>query len=65
MAAGMSASPYLSSGDLQRVLPEYEFPPAEIYTYYPFAGARSTVVRMLLDFLVEELKSSPHGLAPS
>jgi DNA-binding transcriptional LysR family regulator len=65
MAAGISASPYLSSGELQRVLPAYEFQPAEIYAYYPFAGASSATVRMLLDFLVEALKCSPLGLGPS
>jgi DNA-binding transcriptional LysR family regulator len=62
MAAAMSASPYLRSGELCRVLPEYEFEPAQIFAYYAPVGALSATVRRLLDFLLEELRSSPLGL---
>jgi DNA-binding transcriptional LysR family regulator len=62
MAAAMSASPYLRSGGLCRVLPDYEFEPAEIFAYYSPFGALSDTVRRLLDFLLEELRNSPLGL---
>ena len=62
MAAAMSASPYLRSGELCRVLPDYEFEPAEIFAYHSPVGALSSTVRGLLDFLVEELRSSTLGL---
>jgi DNA-binding transcriptional LysR family regulator len=62
MAAAISASRYLRSGELCRVLPEYEFEPAQIFAYYSPAGALSGTVRRLLEFLREELRSSPLGL---
>lgn len=65
MAAAMSASPYLRAGDLCRVLPEYEFEPAEIFAYCAPSGALSGTVRMLLDFLLVELSRCPLGLETS
>lgn len=62
MAAAMSASRYLRSGELCRVLPEYEFEPAQFFAYYSPAGVLSGTVRRLLEFLLEELRSSPLGL---
>jgi DNA-binding transcriptional LysR family regulator len=62
MAAAMAASRYLRSGELCRVLPEYEFEPAQILAYYAPAGALSGTVRKLLEFLQEELRSSTLGL---
>jgi len=62
MAAAMSASRYLRSGELCRVLPEYEFEPAQIFAYYSPAGALSGTVCRLLEFLLEELRSSPLDL---
>lgn len=62
MAAEMSASPYLRSGELCRVLSDYEFEPAEIFAYYSPVGALASTVRGLLDFLVKELRGSALGL---
>lgn len=57
--AAMSASPWLRSGELVRVLPEYEFLPAEMFAYYPSSGALAATVRRLLDFLLAELNHRP------
>jgi DNA-binding transcriptional LysR family regulator len=62
MAAATSANPYLQSRQLCRVLPDYEFEPAQLFAYYSPVGALSSTVRRLLDFLLEELKSSALGL---
>lgn len=64
MASTMSARRALRVGDLQRVLPEYEFAPAEVYAYYPAAGARAATVRSLLDFLLVELRHADLGVVP-
>lgn len=65
MGAAMSASPWLRSGELVRVLPEYEFPPAEMFAYYPSAGALAAMVRRLLDFLLAELNHRPLDARPA
>jgi DNA-binding transcriptional LysR family regulator len=65
MASTMSARQALRAGELQRVLPGYEFAPAEVYAYHAVAGARSATVRLLLDFLVVELGNADLGLAPA
>ena len=62
MGAATSASPYLRSGELCRVLSEYEFEPAQIFAYYSPSGALSSTVCRLLDFLLEELRRAPLGL---
>lgn len=55
MATTMSASEALRASDLSRVLPEYEFSPAEVYAYYPPSGAPCATVLALLEFLQREL----------
>lgn len=50
----------LLSGELVRVLPEYEFEPTAIFAVYPSARQLSTKVRAVVDFLVENIQDPPH-----
>jgi DNA-binding transcriptional LysR family regulator len=49
----------LLSGDLVRVLPQYEFEPSAIFAVYPSARQLSTKVRAVVDFLVENFDDPP------
>jgi DNA-binding transcriptional LysR family regulator len=47
------ANPYLASGRLQAVLPDWKPPDMSIYALYPSRKHLSPAVRALLDFLVQ------------
>jgi len=59
MGATLSVGPALLSGQLVRVLPEYEFEATAIFAVYPSARQLSTKVRATLDFFSEELRDPP------
>lgn len=46
---------YLDSGRLQRILPEFALPSADLYAYYPSKQNLPARVRAFINFLVEEL----------
>ena len=49
-------NPYLRSGELQAVLPEWDLPVMTIYALYPSRRHLSPAVRALLDFLVQRFE---------
>jgi len=49
----------LASGELVRVLPEWEFESSALFAVYPSARQLSTKVRATVDFLAEHLKDPP------
>ncbi|HEX2659677.1 MAG TPA: LysR family transcriptional regulator [Polyangia bacterium] len=57
--ATLSAGPALLSGELVRVLPDYEFEPTSIFALYPSARQLSPKVRAVVDFLVANLVDPP------
>jgi DNA-binding transcriptional LysR family regulator len=57
--ATLAAGPALLSGELVRVLPEYEFESTAVFAVYPSARQLSTKVRAIVDFLVEKLEDPP------
>ncbi|HEY6726175.1 MAG TPA: LysR family transcriptional regulator [Polyangiaceae bacterium] len=59
VTATMVVGPQLASGQLVRVLPQYEFEPSAIFAVYPSARQLSTKVRAVVDFLVERLPDPP------
>lgn len=59
IGATLSVAPALLSGELVRVLDDYEFEPAAIFAVYPSARQLSTKVRATVDFLSEELADPP------
>jgi len=59
MGATLSVGPALLSGQLVRVLPEYEFESTGIFAVYPSARQLSTKVRATLDFFSEQLRDPP------
>ncbi len=52
-------NPYLRSGELQAVLPEWDLPVMTIYALYPSRRHLSPAVRALLDFLVQRFEGVP------
>ena len=52
-------NPYLRSGALQAVLPEWDLPVMTIYALYPSRRHLSPAVRALLDFLVQRFEGEP------
>ena len=52
-------NPYLHSGALQAVLPEWDLPVMTIYALYPSRRHLSPAVRALLDFLVQRFEGVP------
>lgn len=48
---------HLESGRLQRVLPEFTLPSADLYAYYPSKKNLPARVRTFINFLVEQLAS--------
>jgi len=59
VGATLSVGPALLSGELVRVLPNYEFEPTSVFAVYPSARQLSTKVRAVVDFLVENLQDPP------
>ncbi len=52
-------NPYLHSGELQAVLPQWDLPVMTIYALYPSRRHLSPAVRALLDFLVARFEGAP------
>jgi len=59
VGATLSVGPALLSGELVRVLPDYEFEPTAIFAVYPSNRQLSQKVRATIDFLVENLRDPP------
>jgi len=53
------ANPYLRSGALQVILPDWRVPELTIYALYPSRRQRLPSVRMLLDFLAQRFERQP------
>jgi DNA-binding transcriptional LysR family regulator len=59
VGATMSVGPALLSGDLVRVLSDYEFEPTAVFAVYTSARQLSTKVRATVDFLAKRLSDPP------
>jgi DNA-binding transcriptional LysR family regulator len=59
VGATLSVGKALLSGELVRVLPDYEFEPTAVFAVYPSARQLSTKVRATVDFLVERMEDPP------
>lgn len=59
VGATLAVDKALLSGELVRVLPEYQFEPSAIFAVYPSARQLSTKVRAMVDFLVENFPDPP------
>jgi DNA-binding transcriptional LysR family regulator len=59
VGATLSVGNALLSGELVRVLPDYEFEPTAVFAVYPSARQLSTKVRATVDFLVERMEDPP------
>jgi len=59
IGATLVVGPALSSGELVRVLPDWEFETTAIFAVYPSARQLSIKVRATVDFLAERLKDPP------
>jgi DNA-binding transcriptional LysR family regulator len=59
VGATLSVGKALLSGELVRVLSEYEFEPTAVFAVYPSARQLSTKVRATVDFLVERMTDPP------
>jgi DNA-binding transcriptional LysR family regulator len=59
VGATLSVGAALLSGELVRVLTEYEFEPTAVFAVYPSARQLSSKVRATVDFLVENLSDPP------
>lgn len=59
VGATLSVGRALLSGELVRVLPDYEFEPTAVFAVYPSARQLSTKVRATVDFLVERMTDPP------
>ena len=57
-------APLLHSGQLQRVLPQWSLPPADVYLVYPSRSDLSAKMRALSDFLAQTF-SAPDASAPA
>jgi DNA-binding transcriptional LysR family regulator len=70
VGATLSIAPALLSGELVRVLPEYEFESSAMFAVFPSARQLSTKVRATVDFLAQNLQDptswdlSLHGKVP-
>jgi DNA-binding transcriptional LysR family regulator len=49
----------LRAGRLQRVLPDYQLPDMDVLAVYPSRRHVSAKVRVMIDFLVQELAGTP------
>lgn len=59
IGATLAVAPALISGELVRILPEYEFEPSAVFAIYPSARQLSTKVRATVDFFAENLSDPP------
>ena len=59
VGATLSVGPALLSGELVRVLSDYEFEPTAVFAVYTSARQLSTKIRAAVDFLVEKLSDPP------
>jgi DNA-binding transcriptional LysR family regulator len=59
VGATLSVGKALLSGELVRVLSDYEFEPTAVFAVYPSARQLSTKVRATVDFLVERMTDPP------
>lgn len=59
LGATLSVGPALLSGELVRVLSDYQLEPTAIFAVYPSARQLSSKVRATVDFLVETLSDPP------
>ncbi len=59
VGATLSVGPALISGELVRVLSDYEFEPTAVFAVYPSARQLSSKVRATVDYLVEKLEDPP------
>jgi DNA-binding transcriptional LysR family regulator len=59
VGATLSVGTALLSGELVRVLPDYEFEPTAVFAVYPSARQLSQKTRATVDFLAERLKDPP------
>lgn len=59
VGATLAVDKSLLSGELVRVLPDYQFEPSAIFAVYPSARQLSTKVRAMVDFLVENFPDPP------
>jgi DNA-binding transcriptional LysR family regulator len=59
VGATLAVAPALLSGQLVRVLPDYQFEPTAVFAVYPSARQLSTKVRAAVDFLAQKLVDPP------
>ena len=59
VGATLSVGPALLSGELVRVLSDYEFEPTAIFAVYTSARQLSTKIRATVDFLTQKLSDPP------
>ena len=59
VGATLSVGPALLSGELVRVLSDFEFEPTAVFAVFPSTRQLSTKVRATVDFLVENLRDPP------
>lgn len=59
VGATLSVGPALLSGELVRVLSDYEFEPTAIFAVYTSARQLSTKIRATVDFLADKLSDPP------
>jgi len=59
VGATLSVGPALLSGELVRVLPDYEFEPTAVFAVFPSSRQLSSKVRATVDFFAENLKDPP------
>jgi len=57
--ATLLAAQALASGELVRVLPDFQFEPTAVFAVYPSARQLSTKVRATVDFLIDALRDPP------
>jgi DNA-binding transcriptional LysR family regulator len=59
VGATLSVGPALLSGELVRVLPDYQLEPTAVFAVYPSARQLSTKTRAAVDFLAKKLGDPP------
>jgi DNA-binding transcriptional LysR family regulator len=59
VGATLSVGPALASGELVRVLSDYQFEPSGVFAVYPSARQLSTKTRAAVDFLANKISDPP------